>query len=238
MPPAEPAILEARELAKRFGASPVLRGLDLSIAPGQILLVLGENGSGKTTLLRILAGLLRPTSGHVSLDGTPFQASDVRSRHLVGFLSHRSHLYDELSVRENLVFAARLFGLENPEEIAGRAIAGASLEDKGDERVGRLSRGMQQRAALARASIHAPRVLLLDEPFTALDSPSADRVRHWIAERSAEGGAIVIVTHQPGTMWDLATHVGVLAGGRWAILEPKPGALDPFQLRYREAIRV
>jgi heme exporter protein A len=238
MPSAEPAILEARGLGKRFGASPVLRGLDFSIAPGQILLVLGENGSGKTTLLRILAGLLRPTTGTVLLDGRPLRTSDVAARRLLGFLSHRSHMYDELTVRENLRFAARLHGLPDAEATISQALREVGLEERGNDRMSRLSRGLQQRGAISRAFLHAPQVLLLDEPFTALDGPSADRIRAWIAGRAANRCAVVLVTHQPGTIWDLATHVGVLALGRWAILEPKPTELEPFQRRYREAIRV
>jgi heme ABC exporter ATP-binding subunit CcmA len=238
MPPAEPAILEARGLVKRFGASPVLRGVDLAVARGQVLVILGENGSGKTTLLRIMAGLARPTTGEMFLEGKPFHSSDVAARRRLGFLSHRSHMYDELSLRENLHFAARLFGLKDEPAVVSRAIELARLEEKSNERIGRLSRGMQQRAALARAFLHRPEILLLDEPFTALDTASADRVRQWIGDRVAEHCAVVIVTHQPESIWDLATRVGVLAGGRWALLENRPADLGGFLTRYREAIRV
>ena len=237
MPPAEPAILEARGLVKRFGASPVLRGVDLALAPGQVLVVLGENGAGKTTLLRILAGLVRPTSGELFLQGRPCRSSDVGARRTLGFLSHRSHMYDELSLGENLHFAARLFGLADEGAVVSRAIQLARLEEKSNERLGRMSRGMQQRAALARAFLHEPRVLLLDEPFTALDSMSAEGIREWISDRAGERCGVVIVTHQPETVWDLATHVGVLAGGHWAIYEGRPD-LAEFQSRYRDAIRV
>jgi heme ABC exporter ATP-binding subunit CcmA len=237
MPPAEPAVLEGRGLVKRFGASSVLRGIDVAVAPGQVLVVLGENGSGKTTLLRIMAGLVRPTSGQVHFQGQPFRSSDVGIRRQLGFLSHRSHMYDELSLRENLHFAARLFGLEDERSVVSRAIELARLEEKADERLGRLSRGMQQRAALARAFLHQPQILLLDEPFTALDTASADRIRQWIADRAGDRCGIVIVTHQPENVWELATGVGVLAGGRWAILEDRSD-LAGFQARYRDAIRV
>jgi heme exporter protein A len=237
MPPSDPALLEARGLVKRFGASPVLRGIDLAVAPGQVMVLMGENGSGKTTLLRILAGIARPTSGQLFLQGEPFRSSDVAPRRLIGFLSHRSHMYDELSLRENLHFAARLFGLNDEESVVSRALSLVRLADKADGRLGRMSRGMQQRAALARAFLHQPPVLLLDEPFTALDSESAEGIRLWIADRAGERCAIIIVTHQPETVWELATHVGVLANGRWAMLEPRPD-LTGFQSRYREAVRV
>jgi heme exporter protein A len=237
MPPAEPAILQAQGLVKRFGASPVLRGIDLELSPGRVLVVLGENGSGKTTLLRILAGLNRPTAGELFLEGRAFRSSKVSSRRAIGFLSHRSHMYDEMSLRENLRFAARLYGL-NERSAVSDAIELAHLEEKADDRLGGLSRGMQQRAALARAFLHQPKILLLDEPFTALDGPSADRVRQWIADRAGSGCAIIIVTHQLEGVWEMAAQVGVLAGGRWAILEERPADLAAFQSRYREAIRV
>lgn len=238
MPPAEPAILQAHGLVKRFGASTVLRGVDFSVAPGEVVVVCGENGSGKSTLLRLLAGLSRPTAGEIQLEGKPFRSSDVAARRVLGFLSHRSHMYDELSLRENLHFAARLFGMKEEREAVHHALELARLEEKADDRLGGLSRGMQQRAALARAFLHRPRMLLLDEPFTALDSASADRIRQWLGDRAAEQCAIVMVTHQPENVWDLATSVGVLAAGKWAIRENRPADLSGFQSRYRAAVRV
>jgi len=238
MPPAEPAALEARALGRRFGPSTVLRSLDFSLSPGQILLVLGENGSGKTTLLRLLAGLLRPTSGEVLLQGHSLRMAEVEARRSVGLLSHQSHMYDELSLRENLLFAARLYGLADPVPLTERAIEEAGLTARADDRLSRLSRGMLQRGAIARAFLHAPPVLLLDEPFTALDAASADRIRRWLAARASTGASIILVTHQPAEVWELATHVGVLAAGRWAIHEPRPPSLEQLQLRYREAVRV
>ena len=237
MPP-EPAILEVVGLGKKFGPSAVLRSLDFSLRRGETLLLLGENGSGKSTLLRILAGLLRPTSGTLRLDGHPFPSSNPASRGSVGLLSHTSYLYDELSLRENLVFAAKLHGVNDPNAAAALAMETVGLGSRADERVGRLSRGMLQRAAIARAFIHSPALLLVDEPFTALDALSAGRVREWLAERALSHRGIVLVTHQPAEVWDLATHVGVLARGVWAILEPRPVLLEGFLQRYHEAIRV
>ncbi len=238
MPPAEAPVLEARAVTKRFGPSPVLRNVDLCLRQGDILLVLGQNGSGKTTLLRLLAGLLRPTAGSVHLHGADFQAGAVALRAGIGYLSHRSHLYDELTLRENLQFAARLFGLADRNAVVEEALVLARLDARADDRVGRLSRGMQQRAALARAFLHRPGVLLLDEPFTALDTRSAERIRGWLTDRAAERRAMVIVTHQPDTLWGLATRVGVLAGGQWAILEDRPNSLEEFLGRYRDVSHV
>ena len=147
-------------------------------------------------MLRILAGLARPTSGEVYLQGQPFRSSNVAARRDLGFLSHGSHMYDELSLRENLLFAARLFGLEDQSSVVARAIDLAQLEEKSDERVGRLSRGMQQRAALARAFLHQPRILLLDEPFTALDAAGSALLCTMIASHLGSGGLAVLTSHQ------------------------------------------
>lgn len=238
MPPAEAAVLEAHGLERRFGPSAILRGLDLVVHPGEILLVLGENGSGKTTLLRLLAGLLRPSRGHVVLGGRRLDPASVHLRRGIGLLSHQSHMYDELSLRENLEFAGRLYGLPDSAAAADRAIQGAGLAERADDRLGRLSRGMLQRASIARAFLHEPQVMLLDEPFTALDAPSAERVRLWLTQRATAQVAIMLVTHQPAQVWDLATHVGIIAGGRWAVLESRPTDFEGFERRYREAIRV
>jgi heme exporter protein A len=151
----------------------------------------------------------------------------------VGFVSHQSMLYDDLTVRENVVLAARLYGIVDPGGAARRALDAVGLADWGEERPRRLSRGLLQRAAIARALAHAPRLLLLDEPFTGLDVPSAERLRALLGERLAAGLALVLVTHHLEEAWPLASRVAVLAGGRWALEEPRPGDLAQFLLRYR-----
>jgi heme exporter protein A len=235
--PAEPR-LGARNLGRHFGPTTVLRSVDLTLQSGELLLILGENGSGKTTLLRLLAGLLRPSQGQVLLGGTPLKSTNPSTRRHLGLLSHASHMYDELTLLENLVFAARLHGLAGSRAAAMQAIQEVGLDERSGSRLGSLSRGMVQRAAIARAFIHRPDVLLMDEPFTALDAPSAERIRSWLGDRVRGGASAALATHQPAEVWGLATHVGVLARGRWAILEPRPESLESFLPRYREAIRV
>ena len=204
----EAPILTARGLTRRFGALHVLRGLDLEVGPGQVLVVLGENGSGKSTLLRLLAGLTRPSAGAVEIEGRPVTASDPEVRRLFGLVAHQSTLYDDLTVRENLVFGARLHGLPDPAAAAERAMESTDIAHRSEDRAGRLSRGMQQRAAIARAFIHRPRLMFLDEPFTALDAISAQDIKAWVGRRIREGASAVVVTHQLAEVWDLATHVG------------------------------
>ena|SRR5687768_13484590 len=232
MPPSDgasgPAPLEARGLRRSFGGLRVLRGLDLAVGPGEAVVVAGPNGAGKTTLLRILAGLMRPEAGTVRVLGRPVRGDDPVGRRGIGFVAHQSLLYDDLTLAQNLTFAARLYGLERPAEVARNALDGAGLGARADESPRRLSRGLAQRAAIARALLHGPRVLLLDEPFTALDAASAERLRGELARRLAEGLSMVIVTHRLGEVWSVATRVAVLAEGGWACDEPRTGALESF----------
>jgi heme ABC exporter ATP-binding subunit CcmA len=231
--PQAPPLLEARGLKRSFGGLRVLRGVDLVVRPGEAVVVAGPNGAGKTTLLRLLAGLMRPEAGEIRVLGHPVRGDDAAGRRSLGLVSHQSLLYDDLTLAENLTFAARLYGLPRPGEAARRALEAAGLAARWDETPRRLSRGMAQRAAIARALLHRPQLLLLDEPFTALDAVSAERLRADLATRLAEGLGMVIVTHRLGEVWGVATRVAVLADGRWAGDEPRTGALDAFLPRYQ-----
>jgi heme exporter protein A len=230
-------LLEARGLTRNYGAVRALRGIDLTLRSGDVLLVLGPNGAGKSTLLRSLAGLLRPQAGSVSVAGRVLSRDDPSARRPIGLLSHESLLYDELSLLENLVFVARLYDLPDPRTTAEAALAAQGLLDRKHERPRSLSRGMLQRAAIARALLHDPRLLLLDEPFTGLDAVASDRLHSLLAEHRTPDRAMVIVTHQASEAWGLATRVGVLVSGRWALEAPRPDDLPAFHLAYQELAR-
>ncbi len=234
MPPEAP-LLEARGVTRAFGAQRALRGVDLRLAAGDAVAVAGPNGAGKTTLLRILAGLMRPTSGEVHLaDGrTP---RDPAARRRVGLLSHQSFLYDDLTPRENLLFTGRLYGLADAAERTARALEEAGLAARADDPVRQPSRGMVQRVAIARALLHEPEILLLDEPFTGLDVPSAARLRALLAAQRAAGRGLVIVTHHLAEAWGFATHGAVLARGQWARTGPRPDSLEAFLAGYQEMV--
>jgi heme ABC exporter ATP-binding subunit CcmA len=210
----------------------VLRDIDLTLAPGEALAVAGPNGAGKTTLLRLLAGLMRPTGGEIRVLGRPLTRGDGAVRRALGLVSHQSLLYDDLTLRENLEFVARLYDLDRPRETAFAALEAAGLATRADESPRRLSRGLTQRAAIARALLHRPRVLLLDEPFTALDAASADRLREELRRRLAEGLGLVIVTHHLSEVWEVASRIAVLVEGRWAAEEFRAGSVDEFLPRY------
>jgi heme exporter protein A len=226
-------LLEARGLQRSFGRARILHGINLSLGPGEALAVIGPNGAGKTTLLRLLAGLMRPTAGEVRLLGQPLGRGTHHARRAVGFLSHQSLLYDDLTLLENLTLAARLYLLERPVELARAALDAAGLGDRTGELPRRLSRGLLQRAAIARSMLHDPRVLLLDEPFTGLDATASDRLRDDLKVRLAKGLGLVLVTHNLSDAWELASRVAVLIQGRWAVDEPRSGTLEAFLPRYQ-----
>lgn len=232
MPSSDGPILDAVGLQRSFGALRVLRGVDVRVHAGEALVVAGPNGAGKTTLLRLLAGLARPTAGEVRVAGRRVEPSDPDARRPIGFASHQSMLYDDLTVRENVALAARLYGVPRPGDAAARALELVGLGGQGDERPSRLSRGLLQRASIARALVHEPRLLLLDEPFTGLDAPAAERLRSLLRTRLSAGLALVLVTHHLDEAWGLASRVAVLAEGRWALDEPRTGDLDQFLPRY------
>jgi heme exporter protein A len=226
-------LLEARGLQRSFGRARILHGINLSLGPGEALAVIGPNGAGKTTLLRLLAGLMRPTAGEVRLLGEPLGRGTHHARRAVGFLSHQSLLYDDLTLLENLTLAARLYLLERPVELARAALDAAGLGDRTGELPRRLSRGLLQRAAIARSTLHDPQVLLLDEPFTGLDATASNRLRDDLKVRLAKGLGLVLVTHNLSDAWELASRVAVLIQGRWAVDEPRSGTLEAFLPRYQ-----
>jgi heme exporter protein A len=202
--------LRLRGVGKRFGAIEALRDVDLDLAPGGALAVLGPNGAGKSTLLRIIAGLSRPTAGHVTLAGEP------NRRAAVGYLGHASLLSPDLTAHENLVYAGRLYRIEDPSGRATQLLAEEGLSDVAHRRAGEFSRGMSQRLAIARSRVHDPPLLLLDEPHTGLDHPSSDRLTRRLAALRASGHALVLVTHDLPSVVSLVDAVVILIAGRVA----------------------
>jgi len=214
----------------------VLRGIDLEVRRGDVLVVVGPNGAGKTTLLRVLAGLARPSAGEVRVLGRKLERTAPEARRPIGFVSHQSLLYDDLTLAENVAFAARLYGMARPRAAAMHALQSVELAERAHQRPRELSRGLLQRAAVARALVHDPLLLLLDEPFTGLDVPAAERLRELLLERQRRGLGLLLVTHHLEEAWDLATRVAVLSGGRWLLEEGRVGPLVEFLPRYRALV--
>jgi heme exporter protein A len=219
MPRAEP-VLAARGVSRRFGHRRVLDDITFAVLPGEAVLLVGPNGAGKTTLLRVLAGLLAPTSGTVERRGA------------VSMVAHHSMLYDVLTARENLRFFARLHGVALSRGDA--LLEELGLGPRADERVAAFSRGMTQRAAIARALLPDPDLLLLDEPLTGLDDASCRVVLDVLARLRERGRAMAIASHQVAELVEVVTAVGFLKDGRLLAVEPRGGRdTDEILGRYR-----
>ncbi len=204
--------IELEDVWKFYGDFPALREIGLRVAHGVCLALLGRNGAGKTTLLRILSGLSRPGRGRVRVLQTDPRQRQVRAR--IGVLGHGLSLYDDLSARENLTWFARLYNLEEPRHQAWRWLERVGLEWVADSPVREYSRGMRQRLAIARAFLHEPELLLLDEPFTALDDRAAALLQQLLREARDQGCTVVLSTHQLREALTLADQVALLERGR------------------------
>jgi len=215
---------------KYYGDYPALRGISFEAQRGACVAMLGRNGAGKTTLLRILAGLSRPSRGAVRVLGMDCLSPDVRRA--TGVLGHGIGIYDELSAYENLRLFAALYGLERPHQAALEWLERTGLERVRDGLVREFSRGMRQRLAVARAFLHRPSLLLLDEPFTALDDRAIALLQGLLRESLASGSTIVMSTHQLREALELATHVALIVKGRLAHAGERTAAMvdDPGYL--------
>lgn len=210
------AAVSAAGVRKDYGDRAVLRGVDLSLPWGQIAVLFGANGAGKTTLLRILAGLTRPDHGDVRIGGHRMNRRGNAARRLVGFLGHQTLLYGDLTCRENLRFYGQLYGLKNADRRIGQTLARLNLSDRADRRVRTLSHGMQKRLAMARAILHEPALLLLDEPESGLDAASVATLGAFLREWAASGRSALLTTHSAAVGLAWADRALELAGGRLA----------------------
>ncbi len=209
----------------------MFNGLDLTVARGECLTLFGANGVGKTTLLRTIATLTRPDSGQVLVHGLDSRREARRVRGLVGFIGHQTLLYGELTVRENLVFYGRMYGLADLPSRMAEVVALLGLGDTLDTRVDRLSHGLQKRAAIARAILHDPPLLLADEPEAGLD-PAHIAALGTVLKGGERQRTVVMVTHSLESGLALGDRVAVLAGGRIAC-ESRAAVVDPDTLRAR-----
>jgi len=225
-------MIEVRGVAKFFGRFSALRDLHLSVAAGEFVALFGRNGAGKTTLLRIVAGLTRPSSGSVRIQssGTP----PAGARGLMGYLSHNTALYGDLTAFENLQFYAKLLDLPSSRADLAIHIERVGLSGRGDEAVRNYSRGMQQRLAIARAFLHDPAILLLDEPFTGLDQTGTEFLKGFLRQARARGKTCLMATHDASSGHELADRLVVIEKGVVALDVLRPSlSLEEFQSRYR-----
>ena len=229
-------IVETADLTRTFGSRKAVSGVTFSLVPGNCLAVFGPNGAGKTTLLRLLAGLLKPSSGSARLAGIPLPGGSL-ARSRVGLISHNTMLYDALSARENVTFAARLYGIRDPRTRVDDSLRRMSMLERADAPVRLLSRGMQQRVSIARAMVHSPQVVLADEPYSGLDESGARSLTALLGELRSSGTAIIIVTHNLAEGLSLATHAAVMRRGKFVRYDDTE-PIDPnsYAATYREAV--
>ena len=231
-------LVEIRGLRKAYGLKPILRNIDLTIEDGASLALLGANGAGKTTLLRILACLTRPNMGTCLVDGYDVTREAQTVRQIVGFVAHQPYLYEELTVMENLLFFGRMYNVANAQGRVHDLLRRVGLERRQKERVGTLSRGQVQRLSWARAFLHTPRLLLLDEADTGLDQEGHTLVDELLREHRARGGTTLFTTHQPERAMELSSHVALLSGGRIVYEHPTRSlTLDELRGSYQALCR-
>ncbi len=215
--------IEADGLGKRFGIRWVLRGVTLEVRRGEVVALRGSNGSGKSTVLRILGTLLQPNAGAAKVNGRDVVSDASTVRADVGYLAHTPGLYDDLTARENLEFAADMLGLSN--SVVESSLDRVGLAAMADSRVRGFSAGMQRRLALARLIMRAPKVLLLDEPYSNLDEAGIGLMNEVISEVIASGGAALLALHELAPARGIIDRVLTLTDGRISPNETSSPAL-------------
>ena len=204
-------LVSAEHLTRAFDDRVAVRDVSLSVNSGEIVALLGPNGAGKTTTMRMLAGLILPSSGRITINQIVLSGADSgRARSAVGLLTEAPGLWERLSVRINLLTYARLQAVANPERRIDEVLQLLDLADRVDETAGKLSKGLKQRVAIARALIHNPPVLLLDEPTSGLDPASARQMRNLILELRSQGHAVLVSTHNLSEAEELADRIAIL----------------------------
>lgn len=209
-------MLTANDISKKIGSKTILRGINLHIAKGEFITVFGPNGAGKSTLLKILSMLMKPSTGTLIVDGIKVKDEASKVREKIGVISHHSFLYDNLTAYENLEFYEKMYGMKNRRERIHDILREVGLEVAMNDPVRNFSRGMQQRLAIARATIHDPEILFLDEPYTGLDQQAINILNSVLAKMNIKDRTVFMITHNFEQGLDLSDRVLVITKGQVA----------------------
>ncbi|MGH7792301.1 MAG: heme ABC exporter ATP-binding protein CcmA [Thermodesulfobacteriota bacterium] len=229
----------AEGVTKSFGNIQALRGIDLKVKKGEFLTVLGPNGAGKTTLIKLLATLTKPISGNVIIANHDIKKEPDKVRALIGVISHDPYLYENLSAIENIKFFASLYGIPRSEGRSTEVIKQVGLESRMHDLVRTFSRGMKQRLAVARAIVHEPKILILDEPYTGLDQHGSRIFGDMLKWLKAQGRTIVMTTHNISEGLEISDRIAILSAGRIAYEnETSEVQLEGFKKVYSEKVNI
>ena len=230
--------IEVRHLRKAFGTLKAVDGIDFELKQGEFLTVFGPNGAGKTTLIKILAGLTQPSSGTAKVAGFDIAEGHPEMRKEIGIISHATALYADLTPLENLIFFARMPGLKQPEDRALKVIEEVGLSPRRNDRVRTFSRGMLQRLSIARAVLHDPAILFLDEPFTGLDLHATNVLKEHLQRLHDRHRTILMTTHDISCGLEMCDKVALQVQGKFAFLENITDVdKDQFESIYFDAVR-
>jgi len=231
-----PPAVRISNLTKQFGFIRVLNGINLTLKQGEFLTVFGPNGAGKTTLLRILSTLTRPTSGNGTLLGYDLAQDGALVRYLIGVLTHHPLLFPTLTGYENLKFYGQMFQVQHLPDRIETLLHEVGLSEQRDQLVETFSRGMQQRLAIARALLHAPRLLLLDEPYTGLDHEGISFLTQTLKAFRAQGGTVIMTSHDFEKGLELCTKATILNDGNLAYYGDPTTLEEPFEAVYQRCV--
>ena len=231
------SLLSASALTRMYGPVRALHAVDLHLERGDFLTIFGPNGAGKSTLLKVLACLVRPTSGSLSIFGLDPRAEADTVKRRLGLIAHAGFLYGGLSARANLLFYARMYDLADAARRTEEMLTEVGLADRADDMVRTFSRGMQQRLSIARALIHDPDLVLLDEPYTGLDQHASRMLRGILDTVRGKGRTVVMVTHQLEEGLRASNRVAIMGRGR-LVWQAASGSLtdDSLARMYHEVI--
>jgi ABC-2 type transport system ATP-binding protein len=221
--------LTARQLAKAYGFLWALKDIDLDLHAGEFVALLGPNGAGKTTLLKILAGLVHPTQGDLEINGTRLSAATRELRTSIGFLAPGEHLYENLTVRENLTFFSSLYGKNSSNGTIESALGGVDLKHKANEYVGTLSSGMKCRLSIAKWQLLQPGILLLDEPYGVLDGSGVNLLEEFLKAQCQSGRIVIMASHHIGRVLQLCTRAIILHQGKLTFNELRQEPWESFE---------